>query len=59
MGSMFGNGFNAKDIGVYVQYLKEIFQMLIDLLKSLGNKADPTTAPASEAAPAAEEGAGE
>lgn len=48
MGSMFGNGFNPKDIGIYVQYLKEIFEMLINLIKSLGKKADADEGEAGE-----------
>ena len=43
MGSMFGSGFNAKEIGVFVDYLKQIFEMLINLIKSLGKKDDETT----------------
>ncbi len=47
MGSMFGNGFNAKDIGVFVQYLKDIFEMLINLIKSLGNKKEEESSSAA------------
>ena len=46
MGSMFGSGFNAKEIGVFVDYLKQIFEMLINLIKSLGGKSEDDTAKA-------------